>query len=661
MTEAVLEQSPDIAVAFEAGVDVRLGTVAWGLYVPQPTAAWMPGPVCGLADPERSWLIGFNHCIVAAGRRDMGLAFPGWERPGVMGATAAQRLASHGALDARTAVILGSSAEALLAASALLDAGIDVAAIVERAGAAAGPADLANAMTSAGVPILTGHVVAAADGGLDGVEAVRIVAVDAEGRHLAGTERTIACDTVVLGIAAIPAIELLEAAGCRVGFDGGRGGHVPLTGEGYRCSLPVIQAIGDCTGVWPSKSMNPKIARAEALIAVGAIAGSPAADLPLPPAPDASTTDIAALRCGWVRASVVEAEGEPHVCQCEEVTAREILEVKPPRYLNWTAPASRPTDLARAAGRRTAERRPDQAPDPRRHGTLPGAAVPGTGGGLAGPRSGVPLETMPLATFRAPVRPLPLSLLAESAEDPEITAHWDSWFGMAAQWVPLLAGPARLHGGQPRPPQPCRQRVNRSMTHHADAPPAGATVVIVGGGVTGLSAGLVAGPARALTCWCWNAALVGWEASGRNGGGCTHHHSPLFAEEQRLWPLMDGMLGYPDRVPAQPDPHRAGRTSVQAVPPGLENGERQGFRSDVLDAGGARLVPLGRRRHVRRLSLHFGGHANPQRTVQAYAWAISDLGGRGDAAYHRDRVRDAGTERCGRANRSRHCSAATIW
>ena len=26
--------------------------------------------------------------------------------------------------------------------------------------------------------------------------------------------------------------------------------------------------------------------------------------------------------------------------------------------------------------------------------------------------------------------------------------------------------------------------------------------------------------------------------------------------------------------------------------------------------------------------LHFGGHANPQRTVQAYAWAIQDLGGR---------------------------------
>jgi thioredoxin reductase len=436
MTEAVLEQAPDIAVAFEAGVDVRLGTVAWGLYVPQPTAAWMSGPVCGLADHERSSLIGFDHCIVAAGRRDMGLAFPGWERPGVMGATAAQRLASHGALEARTAVILGSSAEALLAASALLDAGIDVAVIVERAATVAGPADLANAIISAGVPILTGHVVASADGGLDGVEAVRIVAVDAEGRHLAGTERTIACDTVVLGIAAIPAIELLEAAGCRVGFDGDRGGHVPLTGEGYRCSLPVIQAIGDCAGVWPSKSMNPEIARAEALIAVGALAGSTISDLPSPPAPDASAADIAALRCGWVRASVVEAEGEPHVCQCEEVTAREILEVKPPRYLNWTAPANRPTDLAALLGEGPPSA--DQIKRLTRAGMGPcqGRRCREQVAALLALGSGVPLETMPLATFRAPVRPLPLSLLAESAEDPEITVHWDSWFGMAAQWVP---------------------------------------------------------------------------------------------------------------------------------------------------------------------------------------------------------------------------------
>jgi len=38
--------------------------------------------------------------------------------------------------------------------------------------------------------------------------------------------------------------------------------------------------------------------------------------------------------------------------------------------------------------------------------------------------------------------------------------------------------------------------------------------------------------------------IVGWEASGRNGGGASHYSSPLFDEEQRLWPQMDALLGY---------------------------------------------------------------------------------------------------------------------
>ena len=162
----------------------------------------------------------------------------------------------------------------------------------------------------------------------------------------------------------------------------------------------------------------------------------------------------------------------------------------------------------------------------------------------------------------------------------------------------------------------------------SDPAPKGASVVVVGGGVTGLSAAwwLARSGVDVLVI---DKGVVGWEASGRNGGGCTHYQSPLFAEEQRLWPQMDELLGYPTE-------HRSQRI-VAALTPGQWGQYRhmagilrgQGFRVDELDPAAARdAVPLLGENVVGAIHLHGGGHANPQRTVQAYAWALQDLGGR---------------------------------
>ena len=158
--------------------------------------------------------------------------------------------------------------------------------------------------------------------------------------------------------------------------------------------------------------------------------------------------------------------------------------------------------------------------------------------------------------------------------------------------------------------------------------PNGAAVVIIGGGVTGLSAGwwLARAGTEVLVI---DKGIVGWEASGRNGGGATHHFSPLFAEEQRLWPQMDELLGYPTEF--RPGRIRVALDEAQLAYHGrvVANAAYHGFRAEALDrAALAALVPLVGDTAVGGYLLYFGGHANPQRTVQAYAWALQDHGGR---------------------------------
>ena len=156
----------------------------------------------------------------------------------------------------------------------------------------------------------------------------------------------------------------------------------------------------------------------------------------------------------------------------------------------------------------------------------------------------------------------------------------------------------------------------------------GASVVIIGGGVTGLSAGwhLARAGCDVLVV---DKGIVGWEASGRNGGGASHYHSPLFAEEQRLWPQMDELLGYPTE-------YRRERVIVALTQAQLTHYHYMaamfnelGYGAEHLDARQAiAMAPLVSDACLGGIHLKFGGQANPQRTVQAYAWALQDHGGR---------------------------------
>lgn len=154
-----------------------------------------------------------------------------------------------------------------------------------------------------------------------------------------------------------------------------------------------------------------------------------------------------------------------------------------------------------------------------------------------------------------------------------------------------------------------------------------ARIVVVGGGVTGLSTAWWLAQ-RGIDVVVFDRGIVGWEASGRNGGGVGHDYSPLFAEEQRLWPDLSDMLGYPTEF-------RPNRLAIALDAAQYKRSEDYvqiakylGKEVQALDLKELReFVPFVGDDAVGGFLLKFGGHANPQRTVQAYAWALQDLGG----------------------------------
>ena len=153
----------------------------------------------------------------------------------------------------------------------------------------------------------------------------------------------------------------------------------------------------------------------------------------------------------------------------------------------------------------------------------------------------------------------------------------------------------------------------------------GASVVIIGAGVTGLSAAWWLAR-EGVDVIVLDKGVIGAEASSRNGGGATHYQSPLFHEEQRLWPQMDALLGYPTEyrpqriVIAMTEAQMERYLRTQAILGAL------GHAVDVLDSTQVReAVPLAGA-CLGGIHVHTGGQANPQRSVQAYAWAAQDQG-----------------------------------
>lgn len=219
----------------KVGVDIRLSSTVLGFFT---------GGELMVDGPDGIYVLMPKAAVLATGATERSLAFPGWTLPGVMGAGAAQTLVNvHGVLPGRRILMAGSGNVGLIVAYQLLQAGADVAGIVDIAGEISGYEVHADRVLREGVPFYPRHRLLRAEGSQE-LEAVCVVSLDG-GRRAMRFE----VDSLCLALGLSPMVELAAMRGCRIVHNPDIGGFVPWHDYDMRTSQEGIYVAGDAAGV----------------------------------------------------------------------------------------------------------------------------------------------------------------------------------------------------------------------------------------------------------------------------------------------------------------------------------------------------------------------------------------------------------------------------
>ncbi len=185
-------------------VDVWLDSIALAVFSDRKVGILRGGTRYALVTPQV--------LLVAAGAREKSLVFNGNTLPGVYGAGAFQTLVNRDLVRAADRLfIVGGGNVGLIAGYHALQAGIAVVGLVEAMPECGGYKVHRDKLARMGVPIYTSHTILSANG-RDQVESVTIAQVDSRFRPIPGTERSFACDTLLIAVGLDPVAEFLDTA-----------------------------------------------------------------------------------------------------------------------------------------------------------------------------------------------------------------------------------------------------------------------------------------------------------------------------------------------------------------------------------------------------------------------------------------------------------------
>ncbi|UCC18890.1 MAG: FAD-dependent oxidoreductase [Promethearchaeota archaeon] len=170
-------------------------------------AIFSDGLVGILKENYKYALIKPRYLLIATGAREKMLIFPGNTLPGVYGAGAFQTLVNRDLIKAADKIfIVGGGNVGLIAGYHAIQAKIDVIGLIEALPQCGGYKVHEDKLKRLGIPIYTSHTIVSANGE-NSVESITIAQIDKDFKIISGTEKTFACDTILIAVGLNPVDE----------------------------------------------------------------------------------------------------------------------------------------------------------------------------------------------------------------------------------------------------------------------------------------------------------------------------------------------------------------------------------------------------------------------------------------------------------------------
>lgn len=193
--------------------------------------------------------INADNAVVTTGAEENYLSFPKNYLPGIYGAGGVQTLMNvYGVKPGNKALIVGTGNVGLIIGYQLLQAGVEVKALIEAMPHIGGYLVHASKLARLGVPIHLRHTIKEVKG--EGhVHGATIIEVDEDNQPIEGTEQELDVDLILIAVGLSPSSKILSQAGCKKVFVNELGGWVPIHNQNMETTIDGIYLAGDVSGI----------------------------------------------------------------------------------------------------------------------------------------------------------------------------------------------------------------------------------------------------------------------------------------------------------------------------------------------------------------------------------------------------------------------------